>query len=178
MGSISWNNDLNEGRYFNNVSIFNVCVVSLGFLCLDFIYLDFGNDTGAFSKGYYIKFAVSIFYLCISKLPLNIEKPVQSVFHFSGAYWAIWTAVVSLLTSNIEISKYVGLILIFGGFGAFCLIDELLDVLELNENKKRPVRVILSLTLRLFLLLIFITSIYFFIQGSWEWPIKPLSSVF
>ena len=169
-------NDMNEGHYFNKIAVVNIFLVLLGFLYLDFIYLDL-NDTESLSKAYYIKFSVSIFYLCISKLPENTKKPIQSVFHFSGAYWAIWTAVASISIANVEISKYVGVILIFGGFGAFCVIDELLNVLELNESDMQIGRVLLSFFLRLFLLLIFISSLYFLIQGSWEWPIKPLSSV-
>ncbi|OBT09336.1 hypothetical protein A9267_21105 [Shewanella sp. UCD-FRSSP16_17] len=163
--------------YLNVRSIAIIVVVFSVFLFIDVFLLDFFGNSDSFSKSYYIKFIITMLLLFLSKFEKCENNYITPAFHFSGAYWALWTGIYCLVSNDVELSKYIGILLVFGGFGGFCLIDELIDFLNVKYGSESCFRITLTMLLKVLLFSFFILAIIFFVKGNWEWPVNSFSSL-
>ena len=166
----------NEQNYINRTVLLHIVFLVVFYAVVDVFIIDYGNDENAFSKGFYSKFVLSIFYLIGSKersKTLENDKPLEAAFHFSALYLCLWMGISSLVMENVVISGFVGVFLIFGGLGGFNLVDELLKIVKFKTSENSITRLLIESLLKIFLFSIFVMALFFIFTGEWQWDIKP-----
>ncbi|SFC11886.1 hypothetical protein [Pseudoalteromonas denitrificans] len=159
----------------NKVIVHIGCIVALYFF-MNFVVLDLAIIEQR-SIGFYLFFSLSLIYLGASKAPaysfMSKQTDYEPVFLFNGFALSLWFAITDLILPTGSISKFSGVVLIFGIFGAFGF---LIDIGYYIRDKKGELDIPRNylIATRYFLLFMVIFAGYFFIEGNWEWPLVDI----
>ena len=166
----------NTTNYFNRAVLMHIALIIFLYLSMDVYLLDYSNDKYAYSKSYYAKFLITVFYLIGSKqntITTDKTKGIDAAFHFSGFIFCIWLAIMSFTIIDLPLSRYIGLFLIFGCFAGFNLMVELLRFINIQFKQKTNVIVITSILLKVTLFTTFCLAVFFLVTGEWRWDVIP-----
>lgn len=164
--------------YFNKIAITNLFLILIVFAFIDFsLWAD--DVIELISIRFYLKLIICLFYFFLSKsqevsVGEIISRDVSSFdlaapFHFSVLYISLWLGGVSLYSSELFTSVYIGLFLIVGGGAAFSFIHELIKII----TPSNIFMMLLEKILRVLVFSFFIFALYFFINGELVWQILP-----
>lgn len=168
-------NTLLTSNYFNAKAILHCIVFFLIFVIID-VAIFYTSSDNFLSKSFYSKFIVCLGYLLASKNESPLEKSDSSLeftFHFSSYLLCIWLGLSNLISNEIEVSKVVGIFLLFGVFAGFNITAELL---KFNKSKyvEKPFKIVLvEGVLKGLLSITLISALVFLLVGEWSWFIKP-----
>lgn len=162
--------------YYNRVALLHILFLVVLYVIVDGFIIDYGIDKNAFSKGFYSKLLLSILYLVGSKGDGSIkieDNSIDAAFHFSVFSLCLWMGVASFLLEEVNISRIVGIFLIFGGLAAFNLIDELLKVARVRIPSPSILSYATETALKILLFSVFCFALFFLAMGEWVWELKP-----
>lgn len=163
-------------NYYNRTALLHILFLVVLYLIFDAFIIDYKSDTNAFSQGFYFKLILSIFYLIGSKEKSSVTQvrnSIDAAFHFSVFVLCLWMGITTFLLESVNISKFTGIFLIFGGLSAFNLIDELLKFARVKIKSSTLGGYAIETTLKVLLFSIFCFALFFLVTGEWIWEMKP-----
>ncbi|WP_143165516.1 hypothetical protein [Ferrimonas marina] len=153
-----------------------IALVMLGviYLIMDAVVLDYQDNITHYSIAFYYKFAICAFLLIsITSLGYSEKGVVEStMFHFSVSVLCLWFGLSNLLLSNVELSKYVGLIVFIGCFSLFNVLSDALEMLREKQVFDMGTLRIIQKVVNVLLFSTICLSIYIVVSGKWTWVIQ------
>ncbi|AWB67989.1 hypothetical protein C2869_16850 [Saccharobesus litoralis] len=163
-------------NYFNTKSAINILIITVVFLVIDLAWLDFVNDPHAFSKSFYCKLLLTVFYFVASKgktLSVLPQKQLEAAYDYSIFYSCTWLGFASLIIKPDSYSSYMGIFVFVGACAAFLIIEQLINIFHLCSPQILKYLIVAEIVLKVFLFSLFILSFYLLATGIWIWDIKP-----
>jgi len=168
-----------EYKYFNKKVGYAVLILLFLYLAIDLFLLDY-SSASAYSVAAYLKFTICIFFMAGSRdksFFFEDEDSIVAAADISVVMLCISLICMNFLLIDYPLSKYIGVILIFGVPSYIHLVSKTLSALEFLAWPKMFIK-LSAVALKVSLIVYIGVILVFFTLGEWRWDIKNIADFF
>jgi len=165
-----------EYNYFNKKAGHAFIILSLFYLSIDLLLIDYTNEN-AYSIAVYLKLVICIFFMGVAKEDKAFFENDDSIIaaaDMSILLFCVSLILMSILTLELSLSKYVGVILVIG---VPFILRLFIKSLTFFESSSKVTNKLWMATLNLLLVSYICIIIIFLTLGEWRVDLKNLSEI-